>query len=158
MKFADDQPWIEFSGTSESFLLLGIWAFETKGSWNGCLHIKFSEVRFVDESLDIAHYYGHNLPPAILKLSKLQASDFSQLNTKREPSRSTNHRPLQVASHTGFGSPCGRHSFAEWEHSPSHSSGSNSPIPRIQSFWPRKNIQEAYLMRYFVEEIAQWVS
>ncbi|KAJ6050955.1 uncharacterized protein N7446_005583 [Penicillium canescens] len=36
------------------------------------------------------------------------------------------------------------------------SNGPHPTSPESTTFWPDRNIQEAYLMRYFVEELAQW--
>ncbi|KAJ6050179.1 hypothetical protein N7444_006895 [Penicillium canescens] len=37
------------------------------------------------------------------------------------------------------------------------SNGPHPTSPESTTFWPDRNIQEAYLMRYFVEELAQWL-
>lgn len=121
----------------------------------------YPDLRFIDESLDVAHYYGHIDMSERLKISNWWSPNLSRLTTAQDASHRENGLLFSPHVQSSPSAPVECDSNAEYETSPScgsQYSALNSDKSLIQLASSRKNLQEAFLMRYFVEELAQWVS
>lgn len=135
--------------------------------------ITLVELQFIDESSDLANYYGHYSAPTISHHEQnLPRSRSSSLSSS---SFCTDSRS-ETGTRTREGSPKASPSNLltapekvpeEFSHNnvvrtlvPDHIIAKDGIeiSPNQSGTWPSANFQEAFLMKYFVEELSQWVN
>lgn len=129
----------------------------------------FSDLQFVDETVDLAHYYGHFE-------SRLISDRAPQWDERDSPTLPYDDSPLYSSqTYTGsslqdvYSDPTLNQDSTFTSYAPRSSleldlakeatpasPHDSSPDSLANCF--QHDVKEAYLMRYFVEELAQWVS